>query len=358
MAIPLAYRPATLPIVAWPLNRRPQSVMLACPYDERLLNMGTDIRGAFGSFCCQTVLIALLTSLSISRSMAAAPDFGVDLDQFDHAKQIASLPNGISLGYIDQGPRNGPVVILIHGYTDSARDWVPLLPHLDPGFRVVLVDIRGHGLSSKPECCYDRVDFAYDIKLLMDQLNIRQADIIGHSLGSLIAQSFAETWPERTRRLVLISSTAGTIAECPADKEAVASLDFRSEIQKLHDPIDPESPFMIEWWSSPTPVDEAFLKRQRADAARIPVNVWLAVLDQGLTGLDLQSGLSKIMAPTLLVWGGKDPIFGARDRCSLMHGLPKAEVSLYEELGHNAFWEEPKTIGARLNDFLRKDLPN
>lgn len=299
-----------------------------------------------------TLIVCLLAvSVGVARTHAAPP-LGVDLDHFDHAKQVARLPNGISLGYIDQGPRNGPVVVLIHGYTDSARDWVPLLPYLDPRFRLLLVDIRGHGLSSKPECCYDRVDFAYDIKLLLDTLGIEKADIVGHSLGSLIGQSFAETWPERTRRLVLVSSTGGPIAECPATQHEVASLDFRSEIQKLSDPIDPESPFMIEWWASPTPVDENFLKRQRADAARIPVKVWLAILDQGLTGLELQTALPKIQAPTLLIWGAKDPIFGERDRCSLIHGLPKAQVTLYKDLGHNSFWEEPETVGARLNQFL------
>jgi pimeloyl-ACP methyl ester carboxylesterase len=121
---------------------------------------------------------------------------------------------------------------------------------------------------------------------------------------------------------------------------------------KLTDPIDPESPFMIEWYASPTPVDPDFLRRQRADAARIPVKVWLAILDQGLTGLELQSTLPRLVAPTLLIWGAKDPIFGAADRNSLQRALPKAKVIVYPRLGHNAFWEEPQTVGRDLNRFL------
>ena len=185
------------------------------------------------------------------------------------------LPNGISLGYVEIGPRTGRPVVLIHGYTDNARDWVPMLPYLDKSTRLILVDIRGHGLSSKPECCYTRVDFAYDIKLLLDALKVAEADIVGHSLGSIIAQTFAEYWPERTHRLVLIASTGGSHPSCAAGE--AKPMDFRSEIVKLKDPIDPDSPWMVEWWASPTPVDEDFIRRQRKDSAQIPVKVWLAL---------------------------------------------------------------------------------
>jgi pimeloyl-ACP methyl ester carboxylesterase len=305
-----------------------------------------------------TRLLAALCLWSIASLALAAPPLGVDLNQFDQAKKVAALPNGISLGYIDQGPKDGPAVVLIHGYTDNARDWVPLLPYLDKHLRIILVDIRGHGQSSKPECCYDRVDFAYDVRLLLDVLKIKQADIVGHSLGSLIAQTFAEYWPERTRHVVLVSSTGGARAGCeaPTGQTEPASMDFRSEIVKLTDPIDPESPFMIEWYASPTPVDEDFLRRQRKDAAGIPVKVWLAVLDQGLSGSDLQSTLPKLTAPTLLIWGEQDPIFGAKDRCSLIKALPTATVKLFKELGHNSFWEDPQAVADTINPFLLKAL--
>ena len=129
---------------------------------------------------------------------APAPPLQIDLNAFDASKKSLALPNGETLAYIDRGDRSGPTVVLIHGYTDNARDWVPMLPYLSKRYRLILVDIRGHGQSSKPECCYTRLDFAYDIKLLLDALGVRKADIVGHSLGSIIAQTFAEYWPERT----------------------------------------------------------------------------------------------------------------------------------------------------------------
>src|ERR1700679_3822644 len=107
--------------------------------------------------------IALIASINPSAA-AAPPALKIDLNAFDSMKKKAALSDGETLAYIDTGTPSGPPVVLIHGYTDSARDWVPLMPYLSKRFRLILVDIRGHGQSSKPECCYTRLDFAYDIK--------------------------------------------------------------------------------------------------------------------------------------------------------------------------------------------------
>ena len=264
-----------------------------------------------------------------------------------------ALPNGESLAYIDRGERTGPAVVLIHGYTDNARDWVPMLPYLSKRYRLILVDIRGHGQSSKPECCYTRLDFAYDIKLLLDALGVQKADIVGHSLGSIIAQTFAEYWPERTAHVVLISSTGGSP---PGRPKKPRQFDFAAEIRKLKEPIEADSPFMIAWWDSPTPVDPDFIRRQRKDAAGIPLRVWLAVLDQALPANniygDLQNSLPRLKAPTLLIWGSKDPIMEEDVRQSLREALPNAKVKTFDGLGHNPFWEDPRGVAEVINAFL------
>ena len=273
----------------------------------------------------------------------------IDLDTFDARKQTVTLANGQVLAYVSMGNPKGTPVVLIHGYTDNARDWVPLVPYLAPQFRLILVDIRGHGRSAKPECCYTRLDFAYDIKLLLDALHVERADIVGHSLGSIIAQTFAEFWPERTQRVVLIASTGG---HRPGTVPPRPAYDYANEIRQLQEPIDPESPFMIAWWSSPTPVDPDFLRRQRQDAAAIPLKVWLAVLDQGIVDTDLQRTLPKLVAPTLLIWGSKDPIMEEEVRQTLREALPHAQVKILPGLGHNPFWEDPAACAAAINAFL------
>jgi pimeloyl-ACP methyl ester carboxylesterase len=293
--------------------------------------------------------LPLIAALGMTGPAGASAAAKIDLDRFDALKRSVALPNGARLAYVAMGERRGAPVVLIHGYTDSARDWVPLVPYLSPHLRLILVDLRGHGRSAKPECCYTRWDFAYDVKLLLDALGVTRADIVGHSLGSIVAQTFAESWPERTRRVVLISSTAGARAGSPADKPAY---DYASQIRALREPLDPDSPFMIEWWASPTPVDEDFIRRERRDAAAIPLRVWLAVLDQGLAFGDLQSTLPRLTAPVLLIWGSKDPLFGEQVRQTLRAALPQAQVKIFEGLGHNPLWEDPRACADVMNAFL------
>ncbi len=296
-----------------------------------------------------------LISVAAMAGSVAAPQDGtqargaIDLDGFDARKTLVTLPDGETLAYVDMGPKDGRPVLLVHGYTDSARDWVPLIPYLFGRLRLIVVDLRGHGRSGKPECCY-----TYDLKLLLDHLGIVRADVVGHSLGSLIAQSFGETWPERTGKVVLISSSGGPSCSATAEelKRRETAFDYRGAIRALRDPIDPESKFMVLWWASPGFVDPDFLRRQREDAARIPARVWLAILDQGLDMSGLASTLPQLKAPVLLIWGEKDPIMLPEVRRTLVAALPAAEVKVFAGLGHNPFWETPRGVADVVNGFL------
>jgi pimeloyl-ACP methyl ester carboxylesterase len=298
----------------------------------------------------KSVLLGVFGSLLCAVGTAAdPPPLKMNLDEFDGLKKVVLLPNSEHLAYIDMGDPNGPPVVLIHGYTDNARDWVPLIPYLSKRYRLIVVDIRGHGRSDKPECCYARIDFAYDIKLLLDTLHIPKADVVGHSLGSMITQVLAEQWPQRVRKVVLISSTGGPP---PGSMPKAPKFDYAVEIRKLREPIDPDSPFMVAWWDSPKPVNPDFIRRQRRDAANIPLAVWLAVLDQGATVADLQRDLPKLTAPALLLWGSDDPIMEEEGRQSLRAALPSAKVEVFKGLGHNPFWEDPQAVAAAINGFL------
>jgi pimeloyl-ACP methyl ester carboxylesterase len=282
----------------------------------------------------------LALPMNQSASAANPPPPAVDLDKFETLKKTVALPDGVKLAYVSWGDPAGKPVVLIHGYTDNALDWVPLLPYLTKTDRLIVVDIRGHGKSSKPECCYTRFDLAYDIKLLLDALHIPKADIVGHSMGSFIAQTLAEFWPEQVNHVVLISSTA-----LPLQYDA-------GWIRNLKSTPAADSPQMVAWFSSPTPVNPDILRRQRRDAAAIPLQIWLAVLDQGLQGIELQSTLPRLKAPTLLIWGSADFIMKAADREALRAALPDAKVMVYEGLGHNPFWEQPAAVGDLINQFL------
>lgn len=300
------------------------------------------------------VRLAILAAAMLCAAPAwPVTDTTAGMARFDKAYRHVKLANGLDMAYVELGDPAGRPVLLVHGYTNTALDWVPLVPYLAPHERLIIPDLRGHGRTGKPECCYTRQDFAYDLRLLLDRLHVDRTDVIASSMGSIIMQTFVELWPQRVRRVVLTGSTGGRPpgARPPGTTEIT---DYAAMIRELKEPLDPDSKFMIAWWDSPTPVDPAFNRRQRHDAAAIPLEVWLAILNQTFPDYEeFQRTLRHFSAPALLIWGSKDPIMDEDVRASLRSALPQAQVKVFDGLGHAPFWEQPEAVAAVINEFLR-----
>jgi pimeloyl-ACP methyl ester carboxylesterase len=112
--------------------------------------------------------------------------------------------DGISLHVRVGG--SGPAVVLIHGFGDTGDMWTPLAVALAKNHRVVVPDLRGMGLSSKPESGYDKKTQAADIRAVLDKLGIDKADIVGHDIGTMVAYAYAARYPDKTTRLVVMDA--------------------------------------------------------------------------------------------------------------------------------------------------------
>ncbi|ALV08691.1 pimeloyl-ACP methyl ester carboxylesterase [Roseateles depolymerans] len=100
----------------------------------------------------------------------------------------------------------GPAVVLIHGFGDTGDMWTPLATELVKTHRVVIPDLRGMGLSAKPEAGYDKMNQAKDIRGVLDQLGIEQADVVGHDIGVMVSYAYAASYPAKTTRLVVMDA--------------------------------------------------------------------------------------------------------------------------------------------------------
>ena len=101
---------------------------------------------------------------------------------------------------------SGPAVVLLHGFGDTGDMWVPLAAALQKNHRVVIPDLRGMGLSSKPDGGYDKKTQAGDIRAVLDKLGIDQADVVGHDIGTMVAYAYAARYPDTTTRLVVMDA--------------------------------------------------------------------------------------------------------------------------------------------------------
>ena len=100
----------------------------------------------------------------------------------------------------------GPAVVLLHGYGETGDMWAPLAVELARDHTVIVPDLRGLGLSSKPPGGFDKKTQADDVVGVMKALNVAQADVVAHDIGNMVAFQLAARFPERVRRLVLIDA--------------------------------------------------------------------------------------------------------------------------------------------------------
>src|SRR6187549_1201218 len=100
----------------------------------------------------------------------------------------------------------GPAVVLLHGFGDTGDMWAPLAADLARDHMVVVPDLRGMGLSSKPEGGYDKQTQAGDIRAVLTRLGIDRVVIVGHDIGTTVAYAYAVRFPDKTDRLVVMDA--------------------------------------------------------------------------------------------------------------------------------------------------------
>jgi 3-oxoadipate enol-lactonase len=112
--------------------------------------------------------------------------------------------NDIVVNYNEEG--KGFPLILIHGLSDDSRLGNPLMPEFSAKYRTIALDVRGHGLSGKPDMQYSIQQFSEDLFRFLKNLDITQAHLLGLSIGGAIAQQLALTHPKKVRSLILLST--------------------------------------------------------------------------------------------------------------------------------------------------------
>lgn len=257
------------------------------------------------------------------------------------------LRNELSLSCVDQGEREAPATVLLHGLTDSWRSYERVMGYLAPSIRAIAVSQRGHGDSDKPEGGYRIRDFASDVLDLLDRLDVARAVVVGHSSHGLVAQRFAIDHPERTAGIVLESSFAALRGNRDLEKFV------RSRIATLSDPIDPDFVREFQAGTFHKPLPRSFIDAAVMDSLKVPARVWKAAFE-GLLQEDHTSELREIVVPTLIVWGDQDSLITRGQQDELFSAIPRSELLVYEGMGHSPHWEEPRRFADDLAAFVHR----
>lgn len=255
----------------------------------------------------------------------------------------AHLRTGVRLRYAEQGSPRGEALILLHGLTDSWFSFSRILPSLPGSLHVFALDQRGQGDSDKPASGYTMADLGDDVLAFMDTMGIRDATILGHSMGSFVAQRVAITAPERVRRLILIGS-----ATTPHNEVV---LGVQAELAKL--PAVMPDAFLHDFQYSTihAPVPDAFMTRVIEESAKVPTRVASALLDGMLASGD-SARIGGVRVPTLIMWGEHDAVFPKSESLLLRERIAGSELRLYPGVGHAPHWEAPEDVVRDLLEFF------
>lgn len=225
----------------------------------------------------------------------------------------------------------GEPVLLIMGLGSNAYGWARTLPWLSQHYRAIAFDNRGTGRSDVPEGAYSIAQMAADANAVLDAVGVDTAHVVGASLGGMIAQRFALTYPQRLRSLVLVCTTPGSGNAVSASPEVITGLVQGGE--------DPATVYRRNAWflygedtrnNHPERIEEDLEGR-----ARIPTQPagYLGQL-QAATGHDVWDELPALRVPTLVVHGEADILIPPQNGRFIAERIPGAELCLIPGAGH------------------------
>jgi non-heme chloroperoxidase len=257
---------------------------------------------------------------------------------------MVRLPSGLRLHWIERGDPIGPPVLLLHGFTDSARSYGPLMSRMPGDWRCIALSQRGHGDSDRTAAGYRPADLAADLAAFAEALELGPALLVGHCMGGLVAQRFALDHEERVAGLALI----GTLSSF-RDNPAVEAL--RAVVSRLTDPIDPAFVRAFQESTLARPVPAWFLDQVVAESLKLPASVWKAALG-GLLAELAPADLDRIAAPTLLIWGDHDGIVPRSGSDWLAGAIPGARLLVQAGSGHAPHWEDPAGVAEAIEAYF------
>jgi 3-oxoadipate enol-lactonase len=249
------------------------------------------------------------------------------------------------IAYEIDGPPNSPALVAVHPLGLSREVWRPWLAAWRHCFRVLTVDLRGHGGSALPPGPYSIEELASDLLELLDELAIERVSYCGMSIGGAIGLRLAAHAPERVDRLVIACASA-RFGE-PGPWRERAALVRAGGLNAIED-------FALRRWFTPgfRAREPGIVARYRAMLLATPPEGYAACCD-ALAEWDLRDRLGEITAPTLVIGGTEDPASPIAHVREIRHGIAGARLAVLPDAAHMAPIEQPEQFARLTADHLR-----
>jgi 3-oxoadipate enol-lactonase len=247
---------------------------------------------------------------------------------------------------------SGSPVVLLHPFPVDHEFWLPAAKALESRYRLILPDLRGHGLSGVGEGPATMEKHASDIARILDHAEIGRAPLVGVSIGGYVLFEFWRRYRGRVVALALCNTKAS--ADTPEAKAAR----LKSAADARERGTEPFFESMIPTWIGQTTrvrrpdlVDGAMRMMRRMTVGN------LVQVQQGMAERpDSVPDLKSINVPTLLVTGDEDVLTGPREAELMRRTIVGCELKILRQTGHYTPWEQPAEVGKLLRRFLDKSV--
>lgn len=255
----------------------------------------------------------------------------------------------------------GPAVVLLHGYGETGDMWAPLAANLARDHTVVVPDLRGLGLSSKPEGGFDKKTQAGDVAGVMDALKIERADLVTHDIGNMVGFAFVALHPDRTRRFVVIDAPVPGVGPWEDILKNPLLWHFRfggPDMERLVK--GRERIYLDRFWNEFSATPSRFTEASRVHYAKL--YALPGAMHSGFEqfhafdqdALDNQAMLAKgkLAMPVLALGGEKS--FGPTMAVVMRAAATDVQEGIVPDSGHWIMEENPKATVALVRAFLDK----
>jgi len=277
--------------------------------------------------------------------------------------QFVDIGDGVTVHLRDEGPRDAPAIMLLHGSNADLHTWEPWVQALKANYRVIRFDQVGHGLTGPdPSGDYSRGNYVADIRAVADKLGLDRFILGGNSMGGKHALAFAVAYPERLDGLILVDGSGGPRLKVKReDDEDGGNIGFAIAqtpgINLLVEQITPR--FLI----AQSLEQSVSVKSVANDAAvdrywellRYPGNrrATLKRFSQPYDPLT-EAEIAGVATPTLILWGEEDRLIPVEAGRWLDRAMPNAELVIYPGIGHLPQEEAVAATLADLEPWLKR----
>jgi pimeloyl-ACP methyl ester carboxylesterase len=274
------------------------------------------------------------------------------------ASRWLDMPDGVRVHYRDEGRSDGPVIVLVHGFSDSTATWDSWIPTLGQRYRVISLDLPGHGLTRAPrDWPAGTASFAALLDRVVTRLGVQRFAVVGNSMGGSVAWNYALAHPERLTALVLVDAAGwpeprrrqgGALAfqmlRTPAGRWLLSHVDLRPVIadglrKAFHDPSK-VTDRMIDRFS-----DLSHAPDHPAIILGMQDRPWIVATPETM---------ARIHTPTLVLHGDDDKLIPVEAGRKFATTIPGARLIIYPDVGHTPQMEIPARSVADLQAFLEQ----